>query len=177
MSGKTDIPVEFGKFGRAQGLRGEVRFWAHNPRSPLLAKGQKALVGRSPHATDAMVINRVRRDAKGILLGFVGCDDRNSAEALTGQHWYCSRTEFTPLSDDEIYIADLIGMTALGGDKDTLGTVKDVVEVGPNLILVIKVGHREVMVPYVDEFVSDVNLENKQLTIRVIEGLLETGRA
>ena len=79
MSGKTDIPVEFGKFGRAQGLRGEVRFWAHNPQSPLLAKGQKALVGRSPHATDAMVINRVRRDAKGILLGFVGCDDRNSS--------------------------------------------------------------------------------------------------
>ncbi|MGB0647500.1 MAG: hypothetical protein ACPGQS_10020, partial [Bradymonadia bacterium] len=84
MSGKTDTSVEFGKFGRAQGLRGEVRFWAHNPESPLLAKGQRALVGRSPLTVEVMTINRIRRDAKGILLGFVGCDDRNSAEALTG---------------------------------------------------------------------------------------------
>ncbi|MGB0648228.1 MAG: ribosome maturation factor RimM, partial [Bradymonadia bacterium] len=96
---------------------------------------------------------------------------------LTGQRWFCSRAEFKPLSDDEIYVADLIGMTVLGIDDDALGTVNDVIEVGPNLILVIRVGHREVMVPYVDEFVSGVSLESKQLTVRVIEGLLETGRA
>lgn len=177
MSGKTDAPVEFGKLGRAQGLRGEVRFWAHNPESPLLAKGQTAFIGRSPLATQAMTVDRIRRDAKGILLGFAGCNDRNAAEALTGQRWFCSRTEFKPLGDDEIYVADLIGMTAMRSDDNVLGTVKDVIEVGPNLILVINLGHREVMVPYVDEFVREVSLEDKQLMIRVIDGLLDTGRA
>ncbi len=81
------------------------------------------------------------------------------------------------MARDELYVADLIGLTALQDDGSSLGLVNDVVEVGPNLILMIKVGHREIMVPYVDDFVGDVDLQRGELKIKVVEGLLDTGRA
>jgi 16S rRNA processing protein RimM len=177
MSNETEVLVELGRFGRAKGLRGDVRFWAYNPASPLLKKGQQALIGLTKATAVLMTIDRIRRDGKGVLLGLRECTDRTAAEALTGQHWFCRRSDFKPLAQDEVYVADLIGLTALQPDGSILGVVKDVVEVGPNLILMIKVGHREIMVPYVDDFVGDVDLQRGELMIRVVEGLLDTGRA
>ena len=177
MSNETDFLVELGKFGRAKGLRGDVRFWAHNPASPLLKKGQSALVGPSRTKAVPMTIERMSRDGKGVLVGLEGCTDRTAAEALTGQFWFCSRSDFKPLGRNELYVSDLIGLTALQLDGSTLGPVTDVVEVGPNLILMIKVGHREIMVPYVDDFVEGVDLQLGELRIRVVDGLLDTGRA
>jgi 16S rRNA processing protein RimM len=177
MSNETESLRELGKFGRAQGLRGEVRFWAHNPNSPLLKKGQQARIGLAKSSTVLVTINRLRRDGKGLVIGLEGCTDRTAAEALTGQYWYFSRSEFKPLGHNEVYVADLIGLNAIQTDGTSLGPVTDVVEVGPNLILMIKVGHREIMVPYVDDFVGDVDLEQGELRIRVVDGLLDTGRA
>ena len=176
MSGKTEQLIELGTFGRAQGLRGEIRFWAHNPDSPLLKKGRVALVGRSQDELTEMVVNRVRRDRKGLFIGFESCQDRTSAEGLTGNKWFQSRASFESLRDDELYIADLIGLSVVSTDDQDIGTVLDVMEVGPNLLLLVKMEHREIMVPYVDEFVERVSLEEGVIRIKVLEGLLETGR-
>ena len=176
MSAKTEQLIELGTFGRAQGLRGEIRFWAHNTDSPLLKKGSVALVGRSRDNLTEMTVNRVRRDRKGLFIGFESCHDRTAAEGLTGCKWFQFRAAFKALENDELYIADLIGLTVLKDCGDNLGTVTDVMEVGPNLLLVVKVGHREVMVPYVDDFIERVSLDEGIDTIKVQEGLLETGR-
>lgn len=176
MRTETEQLIEFGTFGRAQGLRGEIRFWAHNPESPLLKKGESALVGRSKDQLSEMVVNRIRRDRKGLFIGFVGCDDRTSAEALTGSKWYQHRSGFQTLEADELYVADLIGLSVRSTDGMDIGSVNDVVEIGPSLILLIGAGSKEIMVPYVDDFIERVALDQGVVIIKVLEGLLETGR-
>ena len=175
MSNETSTLVELGTFGRAQGLRGEVRFWAHNPDSPLLRKGQTAMIGRTALDLREMVVSCVRRDKKGLFVGFESCSDRTTAEGLTGLHWFCEREDFEPLASDEVYIADLIGLNVETDTGDCIGQVSDVAEIGPTLILVVSTGHREIMVPYVDEFIEAVSLEEGTIRIKVLEGLLETG--
>ena len=176
MSVETEQLIELGTFGRAQGLRGEIRFWAHNPASPLLKKGELALVGRSKTQLAELVVDRVRRDRKGLFVGFKGCVDRTTAEGLTGCKWFQTRTNFTALGEDELYVADLIGLKVISSEGEDIGKITDVVEVGPNLLLVVKMGHREIMVPYVDDFIVEVSLDNEFVRIKVVEGLLETGR-
>ena len=176
MSAKTEQLIELGTFGRAQGLRGEIRFWAHNPDSPLLKKGRVALVGRTRDGLTEMTVNRVRRDRKGLFVGFESCQDRTTAERLTGSKWFESRASFAALDDDELYIADLIGLSVVSSDGQDIGKLIDVMEVGPNLLLLVKMKHREIMVPYVDDFVERVSLEEGVVEIKVLEGLLETGR-
>ena len=176
MSGKTEQLIELGTFGRAQGLRGEIRFWAHNPASPLLQKGRVALVGASKENVTEMIVNRVRRDRKGLFVGFENCQDRTTAEGLTGFKWFQSRASFEMLADDELYIADLIGLSVVSADSQSIGTLVDVIEVGPTFLLLVKMEHREIMVPYVDEFVEHVSLDEGVIKIKVLEGLLETGR-
>jgi 16S rRNA processing protein RimM len=175
MSREASQAVELGKLGRAQGLRGEVRLWAHNPDSPMLRKGAQVLIGATPERLTLLTVDRIRRDHKGLIIGFAGCSNRSEAEKLTGQLWFCQRSEFQPLKGDEVYVADLVGLVANDESGQEIGRVSDVLEIGPNLILELKTRHGKVMVPYVDEFVEGVDLETRTLTVRVVEGLLETG--
>ena len=163
--------VEFGRFGRPRGVRGEVRFWPHNPASPLLVAGRHVRIGRTAESTTNHLIERVHRDRKGAVVKIAGCDDREAAAQLTHQRWFEPRDGFAALEPDEIYIADLIGMTARVDDR-TIGRVVDVVGVGPHDILVIADGRRRFMVPNVPDFVTAMDLDAGEISISPIEGLL-----
>ena len=165
--------AELGKFGRAQGLKGEIRFYAHNPDSPLLKRGQLAKVGQDPRRSQEMRIERLRRDKKGFVVKLEGCDNRSDAQDLTGFRWFLDREDFAPIdATTEVYIADLIGLLALTEDERELGTVTDVLDIGPHEILVISKAGKELMVPYVDTFVTNVDLDAGRLCILVQPGLL-----
>jgi 16S rRNA processing protein RimM len=118
-------------------------------------------------------LERVRRDAKGVVLRFAEFDDRDEVRCLTNQKWFEARSDFPELADDEIYYADLIGMIARTEDGEEIGPIKDVVDVGPNSILVIRYQGREVMVPNVDAFVIRMNTEAGEVIIRPLDGLLD----
>ena len=126
-----------GRFGRPHGVRGEIRFWPFNPESTLLGDSRSIRIGHSAEETRSYRLERVRRDAKGVVLRLAEFDDRDEVRCLTNQKWFEARSDFPELADDEIYYADLIGMIARTEDGEEIGPIKDVVDVGPNSILVI----------------------------------------
>src|SRR4029453_3341837 len=75
--------VEIGTLGSAHGLRGQLRFWPHQPGAPSLATGRPVLLERQGTwlaATVAAVVPHGR----GMLLTLDGIADRDAAAALTG---------------------------------------------------------------------------------------------
>ena len=83
------------------------------------------------------------------------------------------REDFAPIdATTEVYIADLIGLLALTEDEQALGAVTDVLDIGPHEILVISKAGKEIMVPYVDAFVANVDLDAGTLRILTQPGLL-----
>lgn len=167
--------VEFGRFGRPHGVRGEVRFHPHNPDSPLLDDGRTIQIGDAAERTEAAEVEWVRIDAKGFVLKLRGVDDRDAAARLTHRRWFEPRDAFPAPADDEVYMADLIGLDACTPDGAKLGRVVDVVEIGPHDVLVIRGGGRRHLVPNVEAFVQRMDLERGQVIITPIDGLLDDG--
>lgn len=155
-------------------MRGEVRFWPHNPASPLLEAGREVQIGRSADDVTRRLVERIHHDRKGAVVKLAGCDDREAAARLTHQRWFEPRDGFPALEADEIYIADLIGMTARVGDQ-TVGQIVDVVGIGPHDLLVVADGRRRFMVPNVPQFVTAMDLDAGEVTLSPIEGLLPDG--
>ena len=165
--------VDLGRFGRAHGVRGELRFWAHNPGSELIAEGREILVGRTPETAKSWVVERVRFDAKGSLVQLKGVDDRDQASALTGASWYEPRERFPDAASDEVYLVDLIGLPVKTSAGRALGRVADVIEAGGGDVLVIRDGRAQYMVPLVDEFVTRIETGGQgEVIIEPIDGLL-----
>jgi len=164
--------VPFGRFGRPHGVKGEVRFWPHNPQSPLLRAGRQVRIGPDELAARAYRVESLRGDARGLLVRLSGVDDREAAGALNGQTWFEARAGFEHLGEDEHYIVDLIGLTVRTETGLEVGTVADVLQIGSSDLYVVRDGDREHLIPGAEAFVREIDLEGGFIVIRPIEGLL-----
>ena len=71
----------------------------------------------------------------------------------------------------EHFIADLIGLTAVDdATGEELGKISEIIPLQPNNVYVIT-GQREILIPSVPEFVSDINIEAGRITFKLIEGM------
>ena len=74
------------------------------------------------------------------------------------------------LEEDEFYVDDLIGCEVF--TKERIGVVKDVREVPQGEILVIETNERDVLIPFRKEFVQQVDIRHRRITLIEWEGLL-----
>jgi 16S rRNA processing protein RimM len=172
-----------GRCGRAHGVRGEVKVFPGSGDSALLEGLDRVFVGPSPEEARAHAVMRVRlQPQKGrtvvlLLLGDV--PSREDAEALTGLYVYAAEEDLPPLERGEVYVHDLIGLAVVRVDEDgigveTVGTVRDVLEGGAQLLLVVaRDGAPDVLVPDVPEIVLDIDVPAGRILVDPPEGLFE----
>jgi 16S rRNA processing protein RimM len=92
-----------------------------------------------------------------------------TAEAAQALQWEYLEAHGRPeLSEDEVLAQDLMGLLVFTSGGRELGPVDNVLNYPAHDILVIG----EVMIPFIKEFVKDVNLESKRITVELIPGML-----
>jgi 16S rRNA processing protein RimM len=134
----------------------------------------KRVILRPPRGPDASVaIAGVRVLKSAVLLKFEGVEARERAEILAGSELLVPRVELPETPEGEYYWADLIGLEAFDQSGGLIGRVKNLFSAGADDILVIDSEGREVLVPFREETVAEVDLELGRLTLRPPEGLLE----
>ena len=113
----------------------------------------------------------------GIVLHFGGVDSITAAEALAGLVVAIPRTERAELSEDEVYIGDLIGCTLVdvaGPEPHAVGEIEDVDRAaGPVALLVVRGAAGEVLVPFAKSYLRGIDLEGKRVEMALPEGLAD----
>jgi 16S rRNA processing protein RimM len=131
----------------------------------------------APYAVESA---RAYRDR--LVLKLTGIDDGNAAEALRGMEVAVAPGDAAPLEEGTYYRAQLVGLSAEDERGVALGTVVDVVPTqGHDLLAIAPDPERdeaadEILVPWVPEFVLDVDLEAARIRLRLPPGLLELNR-
>jgi 16S rRNA processing protein RimM len=155
--------VSVGRIARAHGVRGELAVRVDSPAdSVLLTVGHVRLSGESQ---DRQVLG-ARPVATEVLLRLEGVADRDVAEALKGREVQVPREAFPPTEEGEFYFADLVGLEAVDEQGRALGQLKGVWETGPVPVLVIGEGASELLVPFAEHFVVQVDLEARRVVLR-----------
>lgn len=95
----------------------------------------------------------------------LGVDNRDAAFALKGATVCVDRDDFPEPEDDEFYWVDLIGLSVINQQGENLGLVKDLMETGANDVLVVRDENVERLIPFVAQYIIDVNLEQKQIVV------------
>ncbi|MBQ2732621.1 MAG: 16S rRNA processing protein RimM [Clostridia bacterium] len=105
-----------------------------------------------------------------ILLALDGVNTVEEAQKLKGRMLF-ARREDLPLDEGSHFIADLIGLRVYDAESGKLyGTLTDVMNRGASDVYEIKTERGEVLMPAVDEFVKEVDLE-RGIFITPIEGM------
>ena len=115
-----------------------------------------------------------RPHAGGALLRFAGRDDRQAVEGLRGASLEAERRSVKPAPRGAYYYFELVGCACRDGRLGELGRVSEVLEDGGGLLLEVRDGERELLVPFVREYVAGVDVAGRRIDLDLPKGLLET---
>ena len=130
----TDRMIAVGRVAGAFGVRGEVRITAFTQEPLALARFRE--LKRQDGSAGLTVLSA--RDAKGgIVCRCAGVETKEQADALRGLRLFVPREALPAPDDEEFYLADLIGLSVLDAEGETLGAIKSVQDFGAGDILEI----------------------------------------
>lgn len=173
-----------GVVGAARGLKGEVFVQVRTDRpEEVFAPGQNLTVEKpskgAPESAFAegflaslggtLTVASSRVQGARITCRFKGVQDRNQAEALRG----CRLLTEESSEEDAWYPHELVGLRAVDPDGSLIGTVTGLHEGAAHDQLLVQVGDKEVMVPFVREIVPKVSLEDGEVIIDAPQGLFD----
>ncbi len=102
---------------------------------------------------------------KGLAVKFEGIDDREVAAAMRGMQIAVPRDQLPAAAEDEYYWIDLIGLDVVNKEGIVLGKVSQLMETGANDVLVVRGETDERLIPFVSDYIVDVDLAAKRITV------------
>lgn len=168
-----------GRIGRAHGVLGEatieIRTDMPDERFILGAR-----LVTDPASSGPLTIESARDHNGTLLLKFKEIQDRTAIERIRDT-LLLADVDLTAdsLADevDEYHVQQLIGCEVVDVSGKKIGELTDVLNLPGQDVLAIKSGSGEVLLPFIAEFVPEVDIENRKIFIRPPAGLLELNKS
>lgn len=164
-----------GEILRPHGIRGELRMRVMTDYPDQIATREYIYLGDDPNANTAKPyqVQQLRMHKGYALLKLKDIDDRNHAELLRNLLVMVHINDAVPLEEDEVYLFQLIGLTARTEDGEVLGIISDVLETGANDVYVVQgQAYGEVLIPVTEETIISTNTERGEVLVALPDGLL-----
>ena len=163
--------VSIGKVIRSQGRRGELRL------KPYLEHSLKLFFSRiflqRKGAREEFRVESLRPYKEYYILKLKGIDSLSQARELVGQEILLPEEDLQTLEKDNYYLFQIIGCSVVTKTGERIGSVKDLLCIEDNDLLVVAKGKREILIPFVQSICLEVNLKRKEILIDPPEGLSE----
>jgi 16S rRNA processing protein RimM len=182
MSSTPIAELLVGVIVRAHGLRGEVVVDVRTDYPDQRFAAGSVLTARHPtRSPGALTVEAARPHGGRLLVSFIGCADRDAAEALRGTMLLVDAGRLPAgdgpgddSDDDEFHDTQLEGLAVVLDDGTPVGTVRSVAHPpGNDLLVVAREGRPDALVPFVREIVPTVDLAAATITLTPPDGLLD----
>lgn len=155
-----------GKIVGTHGIKGELKVKS-DTSFDRFKKGNVLYIEKE----EKIIINSSRVHKGLHLITINGLTNINDVLMYVNKNIYVPHDR-SELEEGEYYYEDLIGLICYDSNKEEIGEVIDLQEVPQGLILEIRGKEKTILIPYVDEFIEEIDLDNKKILINEIEGLL-----
>ena len=135
-----------GEIVRPQGIRGEVKV-KHFTDDPYRFEDLETVYIKRGNAYEPIGVTGARVQKDDVYLTLEGVDDRNAAEKLRNVQLWVDRAHAVELSEDEVFIADILGAKAYDTKGNEIGVLKDVLTPGGVDVFVFDTPKGTLMMP------------------------------
>lgn len=166
------------RIGRAHGIKGEVTVEVRTDE-PELRLGPGAVLATEPASAGPLTIETGRVHSGRLLLRFEGVRDRNAAEALRNTLLIAEvDPQAQPEDPDEYYDHQLMDLDVVLADGTEIGRITEISHLpSQDLFIVERPDGSEVMIPFVEEIVTEIDLEKQRAVIDPPPGLIDDSEA
>jgi 16S rRNA processing protein RimM len=167
-----------GRIVNTHGIRGEVRVISSTDfEDNRFAKGSRLAVFKKNEKKPIWVtVESARRHKNFILLTFEGYNNINLVESFKEGMLKVTKDQLIDdeLEENEYYYFEIIGCKVYSEEGEHLGEITDILETGANDVWELKdLKGKKYYIPYIEDVVKEIDVDEKKITIHVMEGLLE----
>ncbi len=159
---------EIGKIVNTHGINGELRVLTDSD----FIKERFGLGAEIWVNDQKFIIEDSYQHKNFIIIKLKGYNNINEVMGLKGKMIKAQSLSHDVLDEGEYFNHDLEGCRVFNQEHIECGVVSKVVDGGNYNYLRIK-GNKSGLVPFIDSFIIDVNIDNKTIIIEEIEGLLD----
>jgi 16S rRNA processing protein RimM len=160
---------------KTQGRRGEVAAEILSDVPDRFSVGMKLqALPREPGHRRELEIEELWPHKGLLVLKFAGVDSISEAEALVGCELQVPRSQRSQLDAGWSYVSDLVGCVVFDRERE-IGRIEDV-QFGAGeapLLMVRDAAAKLVEVPFAEAYLESVDIDHKQVRMKLPEGLLE----
>lgn len=172
-----------GRVRRPHGLKGELVVEALTDEpDAIFAPGRRVFRGTADgslylvpgtKAPAPLTVTALRPFKEGWLICFAEIADRTEADKWNGRHLLVPVAELSEPEEGEVFAHELVGMTLVDAESGReIGPVVEFYDLPQGLLLEFKAESGLASLPFVDEFVSSVDREARQIHVTLPDGLL-----
>jgi 16S rRNA processing protein RimM len=158
-------PVTVGRILAPHGIRGELKVQPLTDFPERFEAGSRLWLNG-----EERTVQRGRWAGRSVILKLRGLETRNEAEALRGAALTVPQP--AELVDEGVYyLHDIIGLSVFDTSGETLGALEEVFSTGSADVYVVRGDRGELLLPALDDVVTEVDIPGGRIVVSVPEGL------
>lgn len=175
-----------GKIRKPQGLKGELELlsfsgdytWLENAEILILAPNPQSPVPTPVLKEPLFNLTSYRVGGKSVYVKLEGITSRTLADPLAHYLVAIPETELEAESGEVVYLRELLGFTVSDEVLGEVGTVSAFSSNEAQDLLVVENKDKETFdIPFVEDFIVELNYDEKRILMSLPEGLLDINRS
>lgn len=164
--------LKIGQITNAHGIKGEVKVFSLTDNVKRFSK-LKAVYLKKKDDYESIAVEGVKYIKDFAIVKLAGINDMNTALKYKNEYLYIDREHAVKLPKDSYFISDLIGMDVMLEDGKRLGELITVLPTGSNDVYEVHTDlGKQVLLPAIKDVVLEVDVENRKMLVKLLEGLL-----
>ena len=166
------MQLQVARIGKPHGIRGEVTVQVlTDAPEDRFVPGTEFVV--EPASAGPLTVHSARWNKDILLLAFEEIDTRNEAETLRGAKLFIETEELDEDEDEGWYEHELVGLEARVGSQ-VVGKISALNTMPVQDLLVVETPDgKEILIPFVEQIVPEVNVEEGYVLVTPPAGLFE----
>lgn len=164
----VSIGVVIGTFGN----KGELKVKLLSDLPELLEQVPEVFIELDSEVIP-VELTGIRPHKQFLLVKVKNCNSITNGLQFKGGFLSIEKKYRPELEPGEFYHDELIGLKVKTDSGRELGILKDIHSYSGNQVLIVKDSVKEYLIPAVEEFIVDIDIESGYLIIKPIEGLLD----
>jgi 16S rRNA processing protein RimM len=160
-----------GKIKQAHGLRGEVYVLVFSKDISWIKKLKTISIFKN-EKSQTLAVLKAKPFKDGLILQLDQIVDRNQSEAIEGAEVWIDQSIFVSKTNETPYLLEIEGFSVNDKSLGDIGKVTGFSYNGNQDLLVVS-GKSIFEIPFVDQFVSKIDFENKTINMDLPEGLID----
>ncbi|WP_448374735.1 ribosome maturation factor RimM [Fervidobacterium sp.] len=165
---KDKVPL--GVLSNTHGLKGDLKLYLFTNVLDIVSKLTEVVAYNESQKKFAYIkIESVRRAKDHFIVHVTGVNTISEAEKLKGFVLFVDRAFFPKSKDGEYYFFELLNCEVYDENEVFLGVVEDIIETGNNDVIVVRMDKKEILIPVIERYISNIDKEGKKIHVRMPE--------